>query len=280
MLYFGTEGCSYCWHFVERSLGDPEIAKRVQQHFNSIAFEIFDDLEMVTPEGRSMRVKAFAASEGAEFSPTVVFLDTQGRRVLRIVGYYPPGRFDTALDYVVGGFHDRESFREYAAVAAEQGTSPPDRQELIRESLFASPPYLLNRSRMAAERPLMVLFEQKACPACLQFHGTVLKDPAIRSLLHQFEVVRLDAGDRSTPVITPKGARTRPHEWAMSLDLTHSPSLVFFDEHGQQVLKVDTLVLRQRMVNSLNYVLEKAYERGMSYQRFARTKALEKSAGK
>ena len=39
MLYFGTEGCAYCRHFVDRSLGSPDIARRVQENFDSIAFD-------------------------------------------------------------------------------------------------------------------------------------------------------------------------------------------------------------------------------------------------
>lgn len=89
MLYFGTVGCAYCRRFLDRSLGNPDIAWRVQEHFDSIGFEIFDDLEMVAPDGRPMRVKDFAKHQGAEFSPTVVFLNTSGQRLLRIVGYYP-----------------------------------------------------------------------------------------------------------------------------------------------------------------------------------------------
>lgn len=71
MLYFGTQGCAYCRHFMDRSLGSPDIARRVQKHFDSIAFEIFDDSEMIAPDGHFMRVKEFAKHEGAEFSPTV-----------------------------------------------------------------------------------------------------------------------------------------------------------------------------------------------------------------
>jgi hypothetical protein len=35
-------------------------------------------------------------------------------------------------------------------------------------------------------------------------------------------------------------------------------------------------MLRQRMMNSLLYTLERAYEKQWSYQRFARSKALER----
>lgn len=52
--------------------------------------------------------------------------------------------------------------------------------------------------------------------------------------------------------------------------------LVFFDEQGREVLRTDALVLRQRMLNSLHYVLERAYDQDWTYQRFARARALER----
>lgn len=278
MLYFGTTGCAYCQHFMNDSLADPEISKRVQEHFDSIGFEIFDDSEMVAPEGHPIRVKEYASREGAEFSPTVIFLDTSGRRMLRIVGYYSAERFATALDFVIGDFYKEESLKRYAAGAAGRGQAYDGEAAHIDYSLFDSPPHALDRSRMSSDRPLLVVFDQEACTECELFHRNVLGYQQVRELLSNFDIVRLEADDNSTPVITPRGVETTPATWAEQLDLANSPSLVFFDESGRQVLKIDSLVLRQRMMNSLYYVLEKAYLKGMSYQRFARSRALEKLA--
>jgi hypothetical protein len=51
---------------------------------------------------------------------------------------------------------------------------------------------------------------------------------------------------------------------------------LFFNASGDEVLRTDSLVLKQRMDNSLQYVLEKAYAKGWTYQRFARTKSIER----
>lgn len=51
MVLFTTRGCSYCEQFIHRSLGDPKIAKLVQEKFDSIGMEIFDDGEMVGTAG-------------------------------------------------------------------------------------------------------------------------------------------------------------------------------------------------------------------------------------
>jgi len=55
------------------------------------------------------------------------------------------------------------------------------------------------------------------------------------------------------------------------------PALLFFDENGNGVLKTDALGLRQRMMHSLLCVVERAYEKGWTYQRLARSKGIERN---
>lgn len=272
MVLFTTEGCSYCAEFIRRSLGDPGITARVRERFLVVGLEIFDDAEMIDPRGREMRVKAFADAQGAEYSPTLVFFDSRGEPILRVVGYRSPERFRRIL----------------ARVSGEGGGSPPGPERagaetagtevvgLREDPLFAQPPYALDRSRFAAERPLLVIFEGAGCDACTSFHEDVLAVPEVRGLLAGLEVVRLDAADATTPVLAPDGSRTDPAAWFRALGLSDLPALVFFDERGEQVLETDALVLRQRMMNSLGFVLERAYEKGWTYQRFARSKGLER----
>lgn len=110
----------------------------MQQHFDVIGFEIFDDSEMTAPDGKAMRVKEFAAHMGAEFSPTLVFLDTEGRVLLRVVGYYPPQRFTRALDFLSSDAHRDGLFGEYEARIPSQADT--NGQPMIRDELFESPP--------------------------------------------------------------------------------------------------------------------------------------------
>jgi thioredoxin-related protein len=131
---------------------------------------------------------------------------------------------------------------------------------------------------MPAQRPLLVIFETPGCPRCGRFHREVLRDAEVRPILEGMEVVRLDASDRETPVLTPAGERTTPAAWAEAQGFTQYPALVFFEEGGKQVLETDALVLKSRMLNSLGFVTERAYEQGWTYQRFARSRAVAKSA--
>lgn len=65
--------------------------------------------------------------------------------------------------------------------------------------------------------------------------------------------------------------------WFKKTNFSRLPALMFFDEKGNNVLETDTLVLGQRMMNSLNFVIEKAYKKDWSYQQFARAKGIERN---
>lgn len=275
-LFFSTQGCSYCHLFVTTSLADPAIAARVQDHFDTIGLEIFDDAELTDFAGHETRVKHFAVDQGVEFAPTLLFYTGADAPVLRLTGYYAPARFEHALDYVIGHHYETEPFGSW--LARQLDRPPPTADSLPDDPLFAAPPYALARDRVPAQRPLLVIFETPACPRCERFHREVLRDPEVRPLLAAMEVVRLNALDEATPVLTPTGANTNPAAWAAQQGFTEYPALMFFAEDGTAVLQTDALVLKSRMLNSLGFVNERAYEQGWTYQRFARSRALSRGA--
>ncbi|MCF7983611.1 MAG: thioredoxin fold domain-containing protein [Thiohalocapsa sp.] len=276
-VFFSTQGCSYCHLFIEQSLGDPAIAERLRAHFDSIGLEIFSDAEMTDFDDKETRVKAFAVDQGVQFAPTLLFFDTEGERLLRLTGYYDPQTFDRVLDYLIGGHHREIALRDY--LRAGQTSSEAAGGDLLSDPMFAQPPYALDRSRVAAERPLLVLFESADCPRCERFHREVLGDAPTRERLKAFDVVRLDAADDETPVLTPGGTRTVPNAWLEELGFTQLPALAFFNETGELVLASDALILKSRMNNSIGFVTERKYEQGWNYQRYARSQGMKKAAG-
>ena len=189
MLLFTTEGCSYCEQFI-RDLGNPETATRMQAQYLSLGLEIFDDAELISPEGESLPVKQFALQQGVEFAPTLLFYSPDGERMGRYTGYQTPERFAQILDYF-----ERDSWRslslgEFLAgreVKKQEGM----RAGLLDDPLFETPPYALDRSRFAASKPLMVLFARRGCPECEAFNREVLSVPEVRSTLERFVLVLL-----------------------------------------------------------------------------------------
>ncbi len=154
-----------------------------------------------------------------------------------------------------------------------------DGQRLLRLTGYYEPErFALVLGQVPADRPLLVIFERRDCTRCPRFHAEVLADPEVRAALQGFEVVRLDADDPTTPVLAPSGERTNPAAWADALGFTQHPALAFFDEGGRAVLTSDALILKSRMMNSIGFVTERAFERGWTYQRFARSRAMARGA--
>lgn len=276
MILFTTQGCSYCEQFIKRSLGNPDIASRVQKQFASIGLEIFDDTEMVTPAGVTMPVKKFALLEGVGFAPTLLFYDEDGRRVLRQIGYQAPDRFLHLMDYVSNKAYKTQSLSEFLASKTTKKVLSPSYTTLRKDTLFDTPPYALDRSYFAASEPLMVLFEKTGCRECEGFHNDVLKLKNVRDALQGFQIVRMDVKDTDTRVILPNGKLSTPAKWYKQSSFSRLPALMFFNETGSLSLKTDAYVLENRMMNSINYMREKAYLKDWTYQQFARSKAIEK----
>jgi thioredoxin-related protein len=274
MLFIGTRRCSYCKVFLDRVLGDTAIRQRVQSNYDVIGFEVFSDLEMFDVDGQAYRVNEFVTKMKATYTPTLIFYGKGNKRLLRIVGYYPPDKFTRVLDYLEGGLYLKEPLRDY--LARTERPSPGGSAEMIVDrELFGQAPYILDRRAAKGQRPLLVVFERGSCDACERLHRMVFSHAAIRKLISQYEAVQLDISDSTARVITPAGERVTARQWYERLNLDYSPAMVFFDEAGHEVMRLDSETLRYRLEGILQLVLEKAYEKDAQLQRWRAAKAIE-----
>jgi thioredoxin-related protein len=69
-----------------------------------------------------------------------------------------------------------------------------------------------------------------------------------------------------TPVITPDGRETTAREWAKDLNLFYSPTIIFFDDNGKEIIRIDSVVQYYRLWGVLDYVNKKAYLTEPDYQ--------------
>lgn len=268
MLYFHQDGCPYCNRLVTENFTDPDIVATMQQHLEAIAINMWGDREVITMDGTPYTEKALAAALRVNYTPTLIFLDEQGRVALRLNGYYPTEQFRLALEYVSGHKEKETGFHEY--VAANLPT--PAGGTLNPEPFFLPPPYALARNVVPAERPLAVFFERRHCADCDILHQKILTDPPTRELVTRFETVQLDV-DADTPVITPTGHRTTAREWARELELGYAPAIVFFDRHGKEVMRIDAFLKTFHVQSIFDYVLQEAYLQEPSFQRFISERA-------
>lgn len=271
LLFLSTRRCSYCKAFVDNVLAQADVRQRLQSSYDVFGLEIFDTSEMIDPAGNSYRINEFVTANKASFTPTMIFYGSQGKKLLKIVGYYPPEKFRRVLDYLEGQHYQRAPLREYMARTAPVS----DKQQPITtdNALFSRPPYMLDRSVFAAQNPLVVVFETPDCASCELFHKRVLSDKSVRRLISEFESVQLDASDTSSKLKTPDGRVMTPAQWYEQLDLSYSPAIVFFDQNGNEAMRLDSETQRFRMEGALQLVLEGGYREDPQLQRWRWKKA-------
>jgi thioredoxin-related protein len=250
---------------LEVNFGLSDITTYTRNHFDVVPIDIWSTEEVTTLDRDVITQREYALRENTNFTPSLIFYDQQGQETLRLRGYYPPYQFRAALEYVADAHYQKESFPDYLA-RGESGTAfePGDLNE---EDFFVPPPHNLDRSQFPGQRPLLVYFEQGNCHACDILHGQPLRDPAINRLLRGFDNVQLDI-NKKTPVITPNGEKTSAYQWAKDLGLFYTPSLVFFDKQGKEIIRVDSVVRFYRLRKVINYITSRAYISEPNYQRW------------
>jgi thioredoxin-related protein len=226
---------------------------------------MWGDREVISVGGRTFTEKTFAAALKVQYTPTLIFLDESGKVALRLNGYYPPRDFRAALNFVAQKRETRESFAQYRLAQL------PAEGSLIDENFYLADSDLAALSAKS-ERPLVVYFESPDCSECRTMHQRVLADVATRNLVTQADNVQLDVGS-SRSIVTPAGAVTTARQWALDLGISYTPSLVFFDASGKEVMRVEAFLKTFHFQSVYAYVLEKAYLEEPEFQRYISERA-------
>ena len=271
VLYFYQDGCPYCKKLLEINFSQKDIVDKTRQGLDVIAINMWGDREVIDFDGQPTTEKNFAADLKVNFTPTLLFLDEQGEVLMRLNGYYPPHKFVTVVDFVAQRKEKEMSFRDYWA-----RVSPPAASgKLHTDGAYLQPPYRLAERR--GGKPLLVLFEQKDCPPCDELHLDILKREQIAKTLERFDVVLLDMWSE-TPLQTPDGTDTTALEWSKQLNIQYAPSMVLFDEAGQEVFRREAYLKAFHTQGSMDYVLSGAYKSEPSFQRYLQERVTELEA--
>jgi thioredoxin-related protein len=264
IVYFGQKRCAYCAQFIKENLGAIDIQRYLREHYDMIPVDIWGIEDMVDTDGKSYSERELSVRYKANFTPSIVFYDSKGKPVFRLRGYYPPYKFRAALRYVVEGFYKNEKFADYLA-RAEPGSFFVEDDGLTERDFFIEPPFDLDRSARPADKPLVVFFEQSECHACELLHTGPLNKEDTLNEIAKMEAVQLNMWT-DTPVVTPAGVHTTAKAWAHDLDLFHVPTLIFFDENGKEIMRIDSVVQYYRLWGVLDYINRKAYLQEPDYQ--------------
>jgi thioredoxin-related protein len=266
MLYFHQEGCPYCARLVEENFNDPELKAFIIENFDGITLNMWGDREVISVADQDFTEKTFAAALKVQYTPTLVFLDENGKVALRLNGYYPPQDFRAALDYVAQKLERNLSFSQYRLdqLASASGN-------LIDEDFFLDQQNL-EKIIAGSNKPLAVYFESPDCSECLTMHTRILRDKATRKLVQTANNIQLNVG-LSQQITIPAGKQTSVKQWATELGIDYTPSVVFFDTAGQEVMRISAFLKTFHFQSVYAYVLEKAYLEEPEFQRYISARA-------
>ena len=267
MLYFYQDGCPYCAKLLRDNFSQQSIVQKTRKYLDVIAVNMWGDREVTGLNGQQTTEKQFAESLRVMFTPTILMLNEQGKVILRINGYYHPVKFEAALDYV--GQHKEKSlsFAEYYRKLAPVKASG----KLHDADFFLQPPYDLQQLSKES-KPLLILFEQKQCKPCDEYHADIYQRKETREQFQRFNIVRLDMWGK-TLLITPAGKKSTAREFAKQLDVKYAPSMVFFDNSGKEVFRSEAYLRAFHVQSILDYVASGAYQTQPNFQRYIAARA-------
>ncbi|MCK9380003.1 MAG: thioredoxin fold domain-containing protein [Sulfuritalea sp.] len=265
LLYFGQVGCPYCKELMQTSFTQKAIVDKTAKHFLPIAFNLFGDREVTWFDGKVRSEKEFAKFLKVQFTPTLLLLDEKGSIIGRINGFYPPHRFSAALDYSVQRLEGKLSFAEYMKAVPQTGASAT----LNEEPFLMKAPF--NLARKPGGKPLAVLFETRHCAACDELHKEGFRRDKTLAAVSRFDVARFSLSGRET-LTTPDGRSTTAEAWGRELKINYTPSVVFFDDSGREVFRLEAYVRPFHFASAFEYVGSGAYRTEPEFQRFLQNK--------
>jgi thioredoxin-related protein len=265
VIFFHQDGCPYCNLLVNKNLAQKDVEQKLRKYFDVVSINMWGDRDVVDFDGKEYTEKSFAVKMRVQFTPTLIFFNESGKKVLRLNGYRSPSRFTHDLNYVAFKNEDKISYRDYIKANFKPGKS----SKKLHTQDFFSDNYNLARN---GGKPVAVFFEQKDCPNCDILHTKVLPDQKTRDIIKQFDVVQLDMWSRKE-LTTPKGKKTIARDWAKALDIKYAPSIVIFNHQGEEIIRSEAFFKIFHTQSIFDYVLTGAYKKEPSFQRYLSDRA-------
>ncbi len=119
--------------------------------------------------------------------------------------------------------------------------------------------------------------EQKACSACDELHGKIMRKPAVRKTLDAFDIALVDVWSGETLTI-PGGVQRTVSEWTKELGIQYVPSMLFFDPTGKEVFRAEAFLKTFHTHAAMDYVSTGAYLSQPNFQRYVQSRAAEMEA--
>ena len=253
IVFMHLDDCPYCARFLNENFREGGNRAFMENHFDVVPLNIRGANPVEWFDGKTYPEKVLADHLKVVATPTVVFVDADGKIVLRLNGYRQPAAFRQTLEFVHGRHYQTQTLASFVA---------QQKQKPVYE--FRPHPSFVQTGDLGGYRqPLAVIFEDRDCADCPEVHERVFSHPEVLPELKKYRVVRLDAYS-GAPIVDIDGRQTTPREWATKLNVVYRPGVVLFNE-GKERARVDGMQHHFHFKTWLSYVSGQNYKR---YPRF------------
>jgi hypothetical protein len=122
-------------------------------------------------DGSTYTEKELALRLNAIATPTIVFIDLDGNKVLQLNGYRDPRSFRDSLEYVQSRSYVEEGFADYLESREKPDVYQPRSHPLLQRATYFKD----------YDKPLVVLFEDSHCAECDRRESTQRGHPRPRA---------------------------------------------------------------------------------------------------
>lgn len=100
LVFLHLDNCPYCARLLKESFTSGDNHDFIRKHFEVIAVNVRGSLEVKWVDGATYTERGLTTHLGVRGTPTLVFLDQEGKNVLQLSGYREPRALRAALEYV------------------------------------------------------------------------------------------------------------------------------------------------------------------------------------
>jgi len=112
LIYFYTDGCSWCKKMIDQTYSNEEVKKILSDKFVTIKINARSENKVVE-DGKEISERELATLYQVSGYPTTWFSESNHSRVAPLPGYVTTEQFIPVLNYIGEGWYKSISFKEY-----------------------------------------------------------------------------------------------------------------------------------------------------------------------
>ena len=266
IVFVHQDGCPYCHRFVNKNLRDPKTVDIISKNFAIVEINMFGDKEVVDINDRTYTEKEFAINHKIQFTPTIMFFDENKKQILRLNGYINIPDFILALNYIKNKNEKVISYREYIQ---KEKSSKVKQSIKFKKDIFINSN---NFSRNKNSKDVAIFFGNDSCIECTTILNDILQDPKIKQSINKLDVFQVNTKN-TVSITTPNNKNMTIDSWLKKLNITNMPTIIFYSNSGQEVIRIEASFKTFHMRSIFEYVTSKAYKNEKEFQRYLTQRA-------